>query len=235
MTARDPQTLGVGATLGWVILIFVVTQALGFAALALAAIPAETPYDGRLLALSTLVVNPLQILALMAVAYRASGDPLAYLGLVGFSRGDLVTGLAAIIAMIAAVNLFSHVAGLDTVSPFQLEAYETARHEGWLIPLGLAVIVIGPLGEEVLFRGFLFRGCVRPGVKGGIAVLLLTLAWTGLHFQYDIFGLAQVFVMGLVLAWVRWRSSSTTLAFVLHALSNAESTVETVLKLGSSP
>jgi membrane protease YdiL (CAAX protease family) len=237
MTDGEDRRLGVVATLGWMFLVFVVAQAVGLAVLAVAPLPssvAAARYDGKLIALVTLVTNPVQILALMAVARRAGARPLAYLGLVGFSGRDLAIGVAVIAAMIAAIDLYGYAMSLDTVSPFQIEAYESARREGWLFLLGLAVILVGPLGEEAVFRGFLFRGCVQPGVSGVIAVLLLTLVWTGLHFQYDWFGLAQVFLMGSVLAWIRWRSGSTTLAFILHALANAESTVETFLKLGGS-
>jgi len=50
-----------------------------------------------------------------------------------------------------------------------------------------------------------------------------------LHVQYDWAGMLQIFIVGLFLGWIRWRSGSTLLTFVLHALFNLEATVETVL------
>ncbi len=41
----------------------------------------------------------------------------------------------------------------------------------------------------------------------------------------------QIFVIGLFLGWVRWRSGSMLLTFVLHALFNLEGTIETVLQV----
>ena len=54
-------------------------------------------------------------------------------------------------------------------------------------------------------------------------------AWAVIHIQYDWAGILQVFVIGLLLGWVRWRSNSTALPILLHVLFNAEATIETVI------
>jgi membrane protease YdiL (CAAX protease family) len=41
----------------------------------------------------------------------------------------------------------------------------------------------------------------------------------------------QIFVIGLFLGWMRWRSNSTLLTFLLHTLFNLEGTFETVLQM----
>jgi membrane protease YdiL (CAAX protease family) len=41
----------------------------------------------------------------------------------------------------------------------------------------------------------------------------------------------QIFVVGLFLGWLRWRSGSTVLTFILHALFNLEGTIETVVQV----
>jgi membrane protease YdiL (CAAX protease family) len=38
-------------------------------------------------------------------------------------------------------------------------------------------------------------------------------------------------VIGLFLGWMRWRSGSTVLTFLLHILFNLEGTIETVLQM----
>ncbi len=81
-----------------------------------------------------------------------------------------------------------------------------------------------------MFRGFLFRGWVRPGISGIVAIVVITLLWTAMHVQYDWFGMSQVFLIGLLLGWLRWRSGSTTLTLVLHVLANLESSIETMVK-----
>ena len=52
-----------------------------------------------------------------------------------------------------------------------------------------------------------------------------------LHLQYDWTGILLIFVVGLFLGWMRWRSGSTLLTFLLHALFNVESTLETAAHL----
>jgi hypothetical protein len=41
----------------------------------------------------------------------------------------------------------------------------------------------------------------------------------------------QIFVIGLFLGWMRWRSGSTLLTLLLHGLFNVEGTLETVLQV----
>jgi hypothetical protein len=50
-----------------------------------------------------------------------------------------------------------------------------------------------------------------------------------IHLQYDWYVIAQIFVFGLLLGWLRWASGSTILTILLHALINAEGMLETVL------
>jgi membrane protease YdiL (CAAX protease family) len=60
---------------------------------------------------------------------------------------------------------------------------------------------------------------------------LISLLWAVPHLQYDWTGILLIFVVGLFLGWMRWRSGSTLLTFLLHALFNVESTLETVAYL----
>jgi membrane protease YdiL (CAAX protease family) len=238
--APDGQapTLGIVATFGWALLVFVVAQVVGVLVIWLSGklpLAATVRYDGLLVALVTLVTNPVQIVLLGAVAYwRTRRNPVEYLGLAPFGWRDFLIGAGAVVAFVAVVDLASWLAGLDIVSKFQTESYGTARAEGWLLALIVAVVVVGPAGEEILFRGFLFRGWVRPGWPGVIGVIVISLIWAAMHVQYDWLGIGQVFVTGLLLGWIRWRTGSTWLTCVLHMLVNLEGTLEAMVKLGGA-
>ncbi len=233
-----PATLGIGATFGWALLVFVIAQIVGVLVIWLSGkmpLGTKVKYDGLLVALVTLVTNPVQIVLFGAVAYWRTGRNAAeYLGLVRFTRSDLVTGFLAVVAFVAVVDGVSWLAGLDIVSSFQTESYTTALAEGWLLPLVIAVVVVGPVGEEIMFRGFLFRGWVGPGWRGVLGVIAIALIWAAMHVQYDWLGIAQVFVTGLLLGWLRCRSGSTWLTIVLHLLVNLEGTVEAMVKIGGT-
>ena len=96
----------------------------------------------------------------------------------------------------------------------------------------VAFVVAAPVSEELLFRGFLFRGFVREPRDALPGILAISLVWSLLHIQYDWFGASLVFVIGVLLGYVRLYSGSTTLVILLHMLLNLESTVETVVVLG---
>jgi hypothetical protein len=233
------RTLGVWATFGWALLAFVVSQAvcvvivLGwFADRALGSVAGIT-YDGTVVAIAALVGNPIMVVLLAAISRWRTGTGAAeYLGLIGFTGRDFLVGFAVIVLLAAAGDLMGPLLGIDIVPPFQTDVFTSASANGWLLPLVLAIVLIGPAGEEILFRGFLFRGWVRSGGRGVIAVAIISLLWALMHVQYAWIFVGQIFVIGLVLGWIRWRSRSALLTTVLHVLINLESTIETLLKLG---
>jgi uncharacterized protein len=153
------------------------------------------------------------------------------LALVWPQRRDLIVGIVGIVIIIAATDAILYLAGRAIVSPFQVISYTTAVQEGWFLPYVFATVIVAPAGEEVMFRGYLFRGFARSDQTAWPAIVLISLLWTLPHLQYDLTGMAEIFVAGLFLGWVRWRSGSTLLTFILHALFNLEGTIETILQV----
>ena len=43
------------------------------------------------------------------------------------------------------------------------------------------------------------------------------------------FTLAQIFLIGLLLGWLRWASGSTLLTIVLHMLANLTATIQAIV------
>jgi membrane protease YdiL (CAAX protease family) len=63
-------------------------------------------------------------------------------------------------------------------------------------------------------------------------IVLISIVWSLGHFQYDWLGITSIFVVGVLLGLVRWRTGSTTLTIVIHMLNNLESWTETGFALG---
>jgi uncharacterized protein len=225
---------GLWATLGFAILAFVLGQAMGIAALTMVKNfdPARVDYDGTAVAVYTLVGNPVEIITLVLATRLPGSDALAYLGLDIPRRRDIAIAAAGLMAVILAADGMTLALGKEVVPAFQLELHRTAQAEGTLPWLWLAILVAAPVGEELLFRGFMFRGFVHEPRDALPAILVLALIWSLLHVQYDWFGTAQVFLIGVLFGFVRWRSGSTTLVILLHMLLNLESVVETVFVMG---
>jgi hypothetical protein len=97
--------------------------------------------------------------------------------------------------------------------------------------LWLAVLVAAPLAEETLFRGFLFEGLRHSRIRASGAVIFSSVWWASIHIQYDIVGMASVFVLGLFLGCVRLRTQSLIATMCLHCFANLIATLEVAVKV----
>lgn len=224
------------ATMAWAFVAFLAGQAAALAVLLrwyhgdLQALYAAQ-YDGTVITLSVLVLDPVTVGVLM-LAVHLSGAKLAeYLALVWPRMRAVTVGIAGIVIIIAFTDALLFVSGRAIVSDFQVVSYTTAAAEGWLPLMWIATVLVAPAGEEIVFRGYLFRGFVRSERSAWPAIIVISLLWAGLHLQYDWTGMAEIGVAGLFLGWVRWRSGSTLLTFLLHALFNIEGMLETVAQV----
>ena len=138
--------------------------------------------------------------------------------------------VTAVLALDFAFDGLLYVTGRDLVPSFQSDLYQSAKDAGWLAGLTFAIIVVAPIGEEVVFRGFLYRGLALPG-REMLAIAFIALVWTLLHIQYDVVGMIQVFAIGLMFGWFRWASGSTALTITMHVLINLEAMIETAIKV----
>jgi membrane protease YdiL (CAAX protease family) len=189
--------------------------------------------DGVLVTLSVCIATTVQV-ALLALMVQPTGARTAvYLGLTLPRKRDLALAIIAVAIFIAAGDGVSRIVGHNLVTQFQLDIYRTASAAGWLPWLWLALVVVAPIGEETLFRGFLFRGWHRSPRDTWAVIIMTALLWAVTHVQYNLYFMAQVFVYGLVLGWFRWKSSSTILTILLHGLVNFEGMVETVMAVHS--
>jgi membrane protease YdiL (CAAX protease family) len=224
---------GIPATIAWLLFAFLVSVIIATGVFA--AWQAERAnlrsftYDGVVITIGALASVPVQIAMLAFAARLRHWRPADYFGLNWPRRGEVVFAVLCIVALIVVFDVLMVASGRDLVPLFQIEAYQSAKEAGWLVWLMLAIIVVAPVGEEIVFRGFLYRGLVRPGHEM-LAIAVISLAWAFLHIQYDWLGMAQIFAAGLILGWFRWASGSTTLTTVMHILINAEAMLETTIK-----
>ena len=234
----DPQPWGRWATFGLGVVALLASQAAALAALSawygqsLARMP-DFSGDGIAVTIVIFVSVPVQMALLWLMAQRPGGSAADYLGLQLPSRGELVFGAAATVALIVVGNAVSWLFGRFLVTDFQLDIYRSATAAGGLplLLLWLAVVVVTPVGEESLFRGFLFRGWLRSPRDTWPVILLTAFLWSIVHIQYDWFVIAQVFCFGVLLGWLRWASGSVILSMLLHGLINFEGMLETFISL----
>ncbi len=184
--------------------------------------------NGRIISLSVIMGLP-AILIVLWIATRFSRTPFAdYLALGWPSWKMLAVGVAALVALMVVWEVISRVAGRESSPGFMMDVLKTARADGALWLLVIAFCVVAPITEEFFARGFLYRGWSETFLRPAGAILLSSAVWTMMHLQYNWFFLAQVFSIGLLFGYLRYRSNSTWLTVILHGLNNLAATIQTI-------
>ncbi|WP_291686372.1 type II CAAX endopeptidase family protein [Bradyrhizobium sp.] len=187
---------------------------------------------GLTISLSVIAGLP-AVLAALWLATRMSGTPFAeYLALRGTSWINFVIGAVALGVLVMGWDAVSRAAGHEVTPGFMGEVLQSARADGALWLLAIAFCIAAPVSEELFSRGFLYRGWSESflGAPGGI--LLSSIVWTALHLQYDWFFFGEVFSIGLLLGFLRYRFNSTWLTIFVHGVNNLAAVVQTFMLAG---
>jgi len=95
------------------------------------------------------------------------------------------------------------------------------------IILVLYTVVMGPLVEELLFRGFI-QGYLCERTTTAVGVLLASLVFAVLH--WNLYANIQVFFLSLALGYIYHRTQSLAAPVALHGLHNA---IHVLVRMGS--
>src|SRR5215470_1957105 len=145
---------GMAATLVFAVLALLLGVLAGNGAIAVAMGTDSLPGadDGAALAISLLVGGPVQIVTLALAARMTGEDLLAYFALDVPRRRDVMIAVAGLAVVILVGDALTLALGRELVPAFQLQIHRSARADGALLSLWVALIVVGPVGEELLFR-----------------------------------------------------------------------------------
>ena len=127
------------------------------------------------------------------------------------------------LVMMPAVNLFSSLL-LGAIEPQEsgMPPVPTSL-AGWLMLFAVAV-VIAPICEEMLFRGWLFTALRTRQTFGATAIITAAL-FAFMHALSGMFYALLIFPVGLLLAYARERYGSIKPTIVIHGLFNASALV----------
>jgi membrane protease YdiL (CAAX protease family) len=176
--------------------------------------------DGVAVALTVFATAP-AVVAVIWLAVRLARVSLAeYLALKPFTRRELLLGLACLVACALGVDAMAWAAGHAIVPAFVFDTLASAE-AAHALPLFLAAVAaVAPLSEELTVRGFLYSGFAASWLGPAGAILVTSALWASIHVQYDWFFIGEVFTLGLILGWMRYRSGSTWLTVILHGVYN---------------
>jgi membrane protease YdiL (CAAX protease family) len=153
-----------------------------------------------------------EYLAIMPLRWGDVGRGIGY-GLLGF------IALGMIFLLIGLLQMAFGDPGSQT-APVIAKAPLDAQTMVLLASLWMLMVIGAPIGEELLFRGLMYRGLEsRIGALG--AIVLTSIVFGLLH--YPGFGWPRVVAtgcLGLMFGWLRWRTGSTSVCIVAHAMTN---------------
>lgn len=137
-----------------------------------------------------------------------------YLGLRWPTWRQGITWTLALLVLIVAESLAAQLVGYSGSS-------WVLRATSWLPLAWVSTVIVGPLAEEVMFRGFLLPGLAHSRLGWAGAILVSSLLFAHIHPNLGLFAYAWFFTFGAMMALVRITTGSLYLACWLHMLTNA--------------
>lgn len=113
--------------------------------------------------------------------------------------------------------------GLELIGPGSQTPYPVGVAESAIYAFTL--IILAPLTEEPLFRGFVLRAWLRRGTALGL--VLSALLFAAFHFQLA--ALLPLVFLGIALGLLAWRSNSIYSSMIAHACYNTLGTLFLVI------
>ena len=92
--------------------------------------------------------------------------------------------------------------------------------------LFLAVVIVAPIGEEIVFRGFLQKFLEDHWRDTTRAVLVTSLFFAMIHFNP--FWTIQIYLLGVVLGFLSWKTKSVIPSIMLHSINNGVAYILTI-------
>ena len=91
--------------------------------------------------------------------------------------------------------------------------------------LSTTIVVLAPLGEEILFRGFLQKKLEESWQDITRAVLVTSLFFAFIHMNP--IWIIQIYLLGVILGYLAWKTGSILTSLVLHSLNNGAALILT--------
>lgn len=177
------------------------------------------------LLLSTLVKVALPAIAIGLLLFAARRKNLSLAENIGFKQPTILATAVFLIAWVCLIALEEVVtSGMDGAQVKRWPDYPAH-----IVALRiLAIGFLGPIAEELGFRGLLMAWLrrTRVGVVG--AIVITAALWSVIHLQYTPLLLLLIFVDGIVLGLARQFSGSLWLPVAMHIGGNLFSIYQSV-------
>ncbi len=101
------------------------------------------------------------------------------------------------------------------------------------VTFGILIMVGAPIAEELAFRGLMFSALLKRGMKPWLVIVVTSAAFAVFHIEPT--RIFLLFVIGLVLGFVRYRTNSVGTAMIAHGVINAPAALFVMFGLPDMP
>lgn len=199
------------------LVILVVVQIIPYAILPRIFSSLDGEGNGTLAFIATGIGDILCIPLLIKIIKRRSTDVATYLALRRVTWRVTTAWLIVLGAYVGLTLLVLHAMGQSATDWVRIQPFKTPP----VLWIGLPfAVIIAPIFEEMLFRGFLYYGLEgsRLGTRGTVGITALVFG--AIHVQYNVYGIAFVVGVGILLAMARARTGSIIVTMILHSALN---------------
>jgi membrane protease YdiL (CAAX protease family) len=184
---------------------------------------AEDPQLEVMIILGASILSPILFFPLLiyAVGCNSTGELLSYLK---FKKVKLIYLFFVMVLTVFLEFSFDTFFFLTNVpsDALTLEVREFISSYEKTILAVVAICIISPLVEEIIFRGWLFQRLVNtklgPVGTVGVSSILFTL----FHFQYEqILPLIVLLIYSLILGFIRLKTENINYTIIAHMTSNS--------------
>jgi len=158
----------------------------------------------------------------LAVGLRRGYPAEDYLAFKTPSGRDLAIWTGALVLFIIASDGVLYLVGKHPIADWMVSIFETVRRLELML---IAILVLAPVLEEAVFRGFILKG-VQAKLGNFWAVVFATVPWALIHTQYEWYYIIVALLLGALFAIARIKTGSLLTAIFLHMLTNAIAVVE---------
>lgn len=216
-----PTPIGFWLTIGWLGAAVLAATLFGVAllesyTLIFGALPDDI-HVGENLVLSTDVVL---VVVLVEIVRSTGWSVKDYFAFTAPTPPQVALAIAAGATFIVIDNTVGAFAP-EPPDPIDFLDYHKAVAEGVAYWFWLNTVFTAAIAEEMIFRGFLYRGWSQTPFGPRGAIVLTAISFGLVHLQYDAFGIGAIMISGLLLGWLRQWSGSVVVPMLAHATGNA--------------
>lgn len=173
-------------------------------------------HNGTIISL-TMIMTFFVMLGCIALFIRLKkGSFREFMAIKGFSWGKFLGFAVALLLLNVLITVMTHWLQLEPMN-FMNELAQSAQSLGLLV---FVIVVVVPIYEEMMFRGFMWSALAnrRLGIWG--ASLITSILFALIHGQYGVFEWIGIFLLAMLFSFARIRSGSLLLPMVLHMINN---------------